>query len=159
MCQLTGVSAYRVCQLISALASLKGAAAEGPSLSDSFKRPHPARTHVSHSEHTERQTERERARTHIYRTHYISSRDARAHSHTHPRVRTLPRAAPDYFSCASAGCTPATFILNIISTTALPMARGPKSTERAPTHAFYNVCHLTTTRALAPARSAACAGE
>lgn len=97
MCQLTGVSAYRVCQLISALASLKGAAAEGPSLSDSFKRPHPARTHVSHSEHTERQRERERARTHIYRTHYISSRDARAHSHTHLRVRTLPRAAPDYF--------------------------------------------------------------
>ena len=58
------VSVVVVSELIGALASLKGAAAEGQSLSDSFKRPHPARTHVSHSEHTERHRESARAHAH-----------------------------------------------------------------------------------------------
>lgn len=84
VCQLV------VSELIGALASLKGAAAEGPSLSDTLKRPHPARTHVSHSEHTERQRERARARTHIPYTLHILSRRTRALSHTPPSAHPSP---------------------------------------------------------------------
>ena len=44
---------WAVSELICALASLKGAAAKGPSSSDSFKRPHPARTLTCHTARTE----------------------------------------------------------------------------------------------------------